>query len=93
MPLVVDGVGYGLAWSVGLAELDIPLSLPDGSDLLRFGYLLLLRLIEGRIPFPIVVSGLIWGASGTRHLFCRDSTQPGRIPWFPLQCSWLACWP
>jgi membrane protease YdiL (CAAX protease family) len=87
MPLVVGGVAYGLAWSLGLAELQIPTSLPGGSDLLRFVYILvvygglnwlfglvlttgeevgwrgymLLRLIDGRVPFPILTSGLIWG--------------------------------
>jgi membrane protease YdiL (CAAX protease family) len=88
MPLFVGGVAYGLAWSIGLAELQVPQSLPGGSDLFRFGYILafsgglnflfglvlttgeevgwrgymLLRLIDGRIAFPIVTSGLIWGA-------------------------------
>jgi membrane protease YdiL (CAAX protease family) len=87
MPLAVGGVAYGLAWSLGLAELHIPRSLPGGSDLFRFGYILavsgglnglvglvlttgeevgwrgymLLRLIDGRVPYPIVTSGLIWG--------------------------------
>src|SRR6266542_611779 len=86
LPLIVGAVAYGTAWTLGLAELNIPDTLAGGSPLGRFARLLLvsgglttvvglvgttgeevgwrgymlLRLIEGRVPYPILVSGVIW---------------------------------
>jgi membrane protease YdiL (CAAX protease family) len=87
-PIAVGTVAYGLAWMLGLADLDIPDRLPGVTPLGRFAYILflnggvlglyglvgaageeigwrgymLLRLIGGQVPFPILLSGLIWGA-------------------------------
>jgi membrane protease YdiL (CAAX protease family) len=87
-PIAIGTIAYGLAWMLGLAELDIPDRLPGSVPILRFLYVLvlnggvlglygligaageeigwrgymLLRLVDGKVPYAIVLSGLIWGA-------------------------------
>src|SRR5215472_12643311 len=42
-PIVVGVLAYGLAWMLGLVELDIPERLSGGSPIGRFAYVLLLN--------------------------------------------------
>lgn len=76
-PLIVGLLAYGVAWSVGLAEFVPPtfglLFLAElsvqfvaqligglGEEIGWRGYMLT-RLIDARVPYPVLVSGLIWG--------------------------------
>ncbi|MEZ4710125.1 MAG: CPBP family intramembrane glutamic endopeptidase [Caldilineaceae bacterium] len=77
-PLLVGLIAYGIAWSVGLAEFAPPafglLFLAElsvqfvvqtigglGEEIGWRGYMLT-RLIDAGVPYPVLVSGLIWGA-------------------------------
>jgi len=90
LPVIVGLVAYGIAWSIGLAELTPPaastfpgitnplallglqfvsvlnigfliaLLLAAGEEIGWRGYMLT-RLIDARVPQPVLVSGLIWG--------------------------------
>jgi membrane protease YdiL (CAAX protease family) len=76
-PVLVGLIAYGIAWSVGLAEFAPPalglLFLAElsvqfvaqliggvGEEIGWRGYMLT-RLIDAGVPYPVMVSGLIWG--------------------------------
>lgn len=76
-PVLVGLLAYGVAWSVGLAEFAPPaigsLFLAEfsvqfvaqligglGEEIGWRGYMLT-RLIDAGVPYPVLVSGLIWG--------------------------------
>jgi membrane protease YdiL (CAAX protease family) len=87
LPIGVGAIAYGLAFMLGVAEFQVPDTLPGGSVLGRFFVLLFIagggnsligllgaageeigwrgymlpRLLDGRIPLPVFLSGLIWG--------------------------------
>ena len=76
-PIIVGSIAYGVAWSVGLAAFVPPafglLFLAElsiqfvaqliggvGEEIGWRGYMLT-RLIDAGVPYPVLVSGLIWG--------------------------------
>jgi CAAX protease family protein len=75
-PVVVGLVAYGIAWTTGLARLDlqpvgglvvpfaigvvVSLVLVSGEEIGWRGYMLT-RLIDSGVPRPVLASGLIWG--------------------------------
>ena len=75
-PVVVGLVAYGIAWTTGLARLDLPpmgglvvpfavgivvsLVVVSGEEIGWRGYMLT-RLIDAGVPRPVLASGLIWG--------------------------------
>ncbi len=76
-PIIVGSIAYGVAWSVGLAAFVPPvfglLFLTElsiqfvaqliggvGEEIGWRGYMLT-RLIDAGVPYPVLVSGLIWG--------------------------------
>jgi uncharacterized protein len=76
LPFVVGAVAYGLAWTIGLAEVRIPpvgvwavllglmlalnLVLATGEELGWRGYMLP-HMVEAGVPAPILVSSVVWG--------------------------------
>lgn len=75
-PVVIGLVAYSIAWTTGLARLDLPpvgglvvpfavgvvvsLVVVSGEEIGWRGYMLT-RLIDAGVPRPVLASGLIWG--------------------------------